>query len=315
MTCGSAGRRAGPIRTGLVAVVALLLLVGCTRDGEDPAPDPGGRKASIRVASFDFSESQLLAEVYAAALERRGFRVTRVTALGPREVVQPALVRGLVDVVPEYAGSILRFLTAADGPAPVPAGRNLADQLRAALAGRGLVPLRLATAQDSNGFAVTSAFAAKHRLRRLSDLVPLAAGLDFGGPPECPQRPYCLPGLRARYGLAFKSFVPMPTRAATAEALAAGEISVGMLETTDGRLRRSGLVLLADDRRLQPPENVVPVLRREMLSRYGPRLAATLDAVSARLSTAALVELNRQVELQGRPASRAAADWVGRHLS
>lgn len=307
-----ARRRAG--RIAAAAAALMLLLAGCTDGPDEKATDRNGTRAAIRVASFDFSESQLLAEVYAAALERRGFSVTRLSGLGPREVVQPALERGLVDVLPEYAGSSLRFLAAADDTAAVPAAASVPGSLRAALARRALVPLSWAAAQDQNGFAVSSAFAARHGLRRISDLQSLAPSLAFGGPPECPQRPYCLPGLQSRYGLAFRTFVPMPTRAATADALATGEIAVGMLETTDGRLQRSGVVLLADDRRLQPPENVVPVVRRATLDRYGPRLAAALNAVSARLDTAALVNLNRQVEVQGRPAGRTAAEWVAANV-
>ena len=125
------------------------------------------------------------------------------------------------------------------------------------------------TAEDRNGVAVSAAFATGHPLSRLSDLVPLAAGLTFGGPRECPQRPLCLPGLTEVYGLHFGEVRNMPSRAATVEALVAGQIQVGLLETTDARLEQAPVVLLTDDRALQPHENVVPLVRAAVLDRLG----------------------------------------------
>jgi osmoprotectant transport system substrate-binding protein len=305
----SRGRR---LRVLLGFVTTVVLLAGCS-DGNSPARSGG----TVRVASFDFDESRTVAEVYAAALRRSGFPVQLIDGIGSREIVEPALEHALVDVVPEYLGSAVAFLSAADG-ATVPAtGTAPTDatalvSLRSALAGRGLVALHPAPAQDRNGVAVTAATARARGLRRISDLQPLAARFVFGGPPECPQRPYCLPGLRSRYRLGFASFAPMPTRAVTAEALLTGEIQVGMLETSSAELAGGRLVLLRDDAGLQPAENVVPVLRRRVLTDYGPRLAATLDAVSARLSTATLIALNRAVEVDGVPAARVAAAWVTR---
>ena len=133
--------------------------------------------------------------------------------------------------------------------------------------------LDAAAAEDQNGFAVSTAFAAEHGVSRLSDLAPLAGGLTFGGPPECPQRPLCLPGLEEVYGLHFGEVRNMPSRAATVEALVAGQIQVGLLETTDARLAQAPVVLLADDRGLQPRENVVPLVGAAVLDRWGDRLA------------------------------------------
>jgi osmoprotectant transport system substrate-binding protein len=144
---------------------------------------------------------------------------------------------------------------------------------------------------------------------KLSDLAPLAAGLTFGGPPECAGRPLCLPGLRDVYGLRFAGFRPMNSRAATVEALTVGEVDVGLLETTDPRVGTSPVVLLVDDRGLQPHENVVPLVRTAVLGRQGDRLRAALDDTSARLTTPALVALNRAVELEGLTPAAAATRW------
>lgn len=288
----------------------VLLLTGCTGGGGAPAPTAG-----IRVASFDFAESRLLAQVYAQALRRGGYPVAPLLGLGPREIVAPALEQGFADLVPEYSGSALRFLTGAPPPSSAGPGQGLEQHraLRAALAGRGLTALTPAPGQDQNAVVVSRPTAERLGLRAVSDLGPVADRLSFGGPPECPERPLCLRGLQDRYGLQFRSFVPFTSRPATAEALLAGQLDVGVLETVDPYLAGGLLVLLEDDLDLQPAENVVPVVRAAVLREHGPGLARLLDAVSATLTTPAMVELNRQVALEGRPLDQVAAGWVERH--
>src|SRR3954465_12828473 len=122
-----------------------------------------------------------------------------------------------------------------------------------------------APAEDQNGFAVTTAFGAQHGVGRLSDLKALAPGLTFGGPPDCPDRPYCLPGLEQVYGLTFGKVVAMPSRAATVQQLITGQIDVGLLETTDAQLAVAPIMLLVDDGHLQPPVNAVPRVRHNRL--------------------------------------------------
>ena len=288
----------------------LLLLCAALLACDGPHGPPAEDEADgIRVASFDFIESRVLGELYATALERAGLPVSRRLALGPREVVGPALEQGHVDLVPEYAGSALRFLTSATDPAP----DTVRADLDAALGARGLQALAFAPGQDQNGVVVATRTADQYGLRRVSDLAPVADRLTFGGPPECSERPLCLLGLRDRYGLSFGSFVPFDSRAATAESLLAGEIDVGMLETVDAYLSDGRLLLLHDDRALQPPENVVPVLRRDVLEEHGGQLARTLDAVTATLTTQALVELDRQAVLERRPLDAIARDWLQTH--
>ena len=132
----------------------------------------------------------------------------------------------------------------------------------------------------------------------------------FGAPPECPDRPYCLIGLESTYGLSFGRVEEINTRAATATALQSGEIDVGLLETTDARLADGRFVLLQDDKGLQPRENIVPLVRQRMIDEYGQTLTDAVDAVSARLTTADLVELNRRVEIVGMTPAQVADDWL-----
>ena len=305
-------RAAVPPLLALVAAL-VLALAGCDRGQAPPRPPEDPARPTIRLASFDFPESELLGQVYGQALSQHGFPVEQVVQLGSREVVAPALEQGKIDMVPEYLGSALNFLNDRDRVATADP-RQTHARLEQAFAPRGVSVLAFAPALDRNGFVVSGDLARSHHLERISDLAPLARQLVMGGPPECPQRPLCLKGLQEVYRLSFARFESMPSRAVTAAALQTGEIDVGMIDTTDPSLLRPGadLVQLADDRRLQPADNVVPVLRRELLDLYGPPLVSLVNAVSAQLTTVELTKLNLQVA-DGRPAADAAAAWLQAH--
>jgi osmoprotectant transport system substrate-binding protein len=182
------------------------------------------------------------------------------------------------------------------------------------VAGRGLVAARPAPAQDANAIVVTAATAARYRLRSIADLARGAPRLVFGGPPECPERAYCLPGLQRAYGLRFKAFIPLDAGGPlTLQALQAGNVGVALLFTTDPAIAARHLVILADDRGLQPAENITPLVGRDVIVRYGPRLVALLNTISALLDTGTLRALDAQVELDGhgpRPVARA---WLRVH--
>jgi osmoprotectant transport system substrate-binding protein len=296
----------------LLVLLLLVVLTGCSAADPEPAEPPAGAEGTVRVASYDFAENQILAELYAEALRRAGLSVTVQHGIGTREVVLPALEQGVVDVVVDYLGTALEFV-APGGPAVPREAEFVRAELARVMGQRGATVLSPAAAEDQNGFAVRTAFSEQNAVRRLSDLALVAPDLVFGGPPECPSRPYCLQGLQEVYGLRFGEVRSMSSRAATAEALLAGEIDVGLLETTDARLGDDQLRLLDDDRQLQPRENVVPIVRTEVLEEHGDELRAALDGVSARLDTPDLVRLNRLVALDGRtPAEAAELWWAGR---
>lgn len=283
-------------------LVVLALLAAC---GGSPADAGPPQAAGVRVASYDFPENQTLAEVYAEALRRAGVAVSVQHGIGTREVVFPALEQGVVDLVVDYLGTATEFLEAGAGSVHDQPG-PLREDLAGRLAPRGLTVLAPAAAEDQNGFVVRADLVEQHGVTTLSGLAPLAPGLVFGGPPECAERPFCLPGLRQVYGVQFAEVRSMPSRSATVEALLAGQVDVGMLETTDARLADSSLVLLRDDRSLQPRENVVPIVRAEVADE---RLRAALDAVSAGLTTTDLVGLNRAVAVDGLTPREAARRW------
>jgi osmoprotectant transport system substrate-binding protein len=292
-------------------------LAACTSSTGTASPatgEPGGRPGGvITVGSFDFPESVLLAEIYGQALAAAGFPVRILPDLGPREVVDPALMDGLLQVVPEYAGSALEFFTL--GRRSATANARAANRaLAGSVAGRGLVTARPAPAQDANAVVVTAATAARYRLRSIADLATAAPGLTFGGPPECPGRAYCLPGLKRVYGLHFKAFTPLDAAGPlTLQALTAGYIGAALLFTTDPSIEARHLVVLADDRGLQPAENVTPLVRRDATARYGPRLLTTLNKVSALLDTGTLRALDARVETAGQDARLIAGTWLRAH--
>ena len=297
-------RRAAPT----VVLVLLVLLAACTAAAPDPSPSTGGPDEVLRLASYDFRENQVLVEVYAEAARRAGVPVAVQHDAGTREILAPALSQGAVDVLVDYLGTALAFAS----PDTSPEQRTQTElhaALASALSSRGVAVLRPALAEDKNGFAVTEAFVRRHDVATLSGVAALASDLRFGGPPECPERPYCLPGLRRVYGVEFGEVLSMPSRAATADALIGGQIDVGLLETTDARLAGPGLLLLADDRGLQPHENVVPLVRMDALERWGDQLRTAFDDVSARLTTGGVVRLNREMELQGLSPQEAASRW------
>jgi osmoprotectant transport system substrate-binding protein len=264
----------------------------------------------VAVASFNFPESRLVAEIYAQALEDEGIPVRRELDLGPRELVLPALRQGRVDIVPEYLGTAL---TAA-APA-VTVDRSDPDAVSRALAAAieqwDLRVLSYADAQNQNGLVVTRATAERLAVRTTSDLGRVARRLTLGGPPECPSRRYCLEGLAEVYGLRFAAFVPLAEQSYVRQALKDYVIDVGVLFTTDGILAGDDLVLLDDDRGLQPAENLVPMVRSDVLQAAdGRRVAAALDEVSRRLTTANLRFLNWRVSVAGNGPASEARGWL-----
>lgn len=301
-------RRAGARVTATILLLLPLSVIGCGRDAGPPVTSVLGDD-TITVGSFNFPESEVLAEIYAQALEGRGLRVDRQLDVGPRELLIPALQRGLVELVPEYAGSLLGFFGGTASSDSATTHQRLAVEL----APRGLTALSGAPAEDRNTFAISAITAKSLNVESLSDLTSFAPGMTFGGPTECPERALCLKGLEDVYGLHFKEFIALDTGGPlTAQALNDGTIDVGLLFSSDPTLRVGGLIDLRDDRHLQPAENVTPVVSQVTLERFGPELADTLNAVSALLRTSDLRELNAAMTA-GRSAATVARGWLRGH--
>ena len=205
------------------------------------AQDMVGAGAKIVVGAGNFSESATLAEIYAGVLRAAGYNATTQT-IGNRETYIPALLSGALTIVPEYAGTLTEFLNkqANGANAPALASPNLAATMKALTKlgkAAGLTFGAPAAAQDQNAFAVTTAFAKKHGVKTLSDLAKTCGGLVLGGPPECPTRPFCEPGLTKTYGLDVSAFTSLDAGGPlTKTALLQGKIAVGLVFSSDAAL-------------------------------------------------------------------------------
>jgi osmoprotectant transport system substrate-binding protein len=292
--------------TALGAALLALALIGaaCGEDGSGGGGGGDGEDRTLTVGGVAFAENQIVAEMYAQVLENAGYTVERQTGLESREVLQPAIEAGDIDIAPEYLSSLLLFLdpdAAASGDPE--AARSALEPL---LEERGQSLLDSSEANDTNAFVVTQETADANDLASVSDLAPVAGELTLGGPPECPDRPFCLPGLQDVYGIEFGEFIPLDVGGPlTVEALEGGDIDVGLLFSTSSVIGANGWVVLEDDQQLQNAENITPVVRSEVLN---DEIAGLLDGVSETLTTENITELNGRVEIDGEdPADVAAA--------
>ena len=292
-----------------VAVVAAVgtLVVGCTdSDVGMQRPATGGSDVIVVGVSGDFAENQIVAEMYAQVLEHAGYTVERVLDLRSRESSQNALEAGVIDVKPEYLSSLLLFL---DPNAEASAdAADVARQTAGLLRPEGLTLLTPSAAEDTNQFVANAETAQRFDLTTMSSLAPVSGQLTFGGPPECPQRPFCLPGLHEVYGVLFDDFTPLDAGGPlTVDALKADEVQIGLLFSTDPSIGQNGFVPLADDRHLQDAENITPLIRSEKLN---AEVGDLLDAVSARLSTEKVTELVGEVVIDGRDVAAVANGFL-----
>ncbi|MEN8113865.1 MAG: ABC transporter substrate-binding protein [Actinomycetota bacterium] len=295
-----------PIRRIVVgaAIVAFALIASACGSGDDGTAKDG---PTITIGSANFSENALIAEIYAQALEADGYAVERKFNIGNREIYGPALESGELDLVPEYIGSALFYV----GGTPVSDSETTHSALRVGWESRGVEVLDYAPAQDKNGFAVMKETADSLGLAKVSDLAAHNGTLVLGGPPECPEREFCLKGLESIYGLSFAEFRPLDAGGPiTVAALEGGEIQVGLMFTSDGTILAKGFVLLEDDKGLQPAENVAPAVRKEIVDAYGDDFKKALNEVSKRLTTAELVSLNKFVGIDGQDPEKVAAEWL-----
>jgi osmoprotectant transport system substrate-binding protein len=297
------------VKRAIVVTLALVSLLSCSQ-GSESRQEEQHNANEIVIGSFNFTENQILGDIYATALEQHDYPIARLPDVATREIMEPALEQGVVDFVPEYQGTALTFLELRESPLAISA-QSTYQRLQRELAGRGLIAFRYAPAESKNEVVVSSDTAAQYDLVTISDLEPVAGNMVFGGPPECPSRPLCLAGLEAIYGLEFGSFQPLDAGGPlTAAALRSGEVDAGILFTSSPDLVPGDLTLLVDDRRMQPPENIVPFARREIVETYGGDLVRLVNSISARLSTISLRTLNQRVEVGGEDPLEVARDWV-----
>lgn len=286
-----------------LAALALLAATACTAgpalENQGEVTAPPGDSRHLTVGSAGFTESDLLAQLYALLLEHAGYSADIISVTN-REIYEPALENGQIDVVAEYAATFADWLNAkANGADAPPVGSpDLATtmrELRLLAAPRGLTVLDPGRAVDQNAFAVTAAYAKDHGLRTLSDVGAAKLPVRLAAGDECVQRPYCAPGLRETYGIDVVAVDPKGVGTTQAkQAVQSGQDQMVLTTTTDATLEQFGLVLLEDDKKLQNADYVVPVVNRARAGSAGVRDA--LGRLNTVLTTADLASMNEQVD-------------------
>lgn len=293
------------------SLVLAILVAGCTLGSAGTQQSaPVARAPILTVAGFNFAESSILANIYGRALKQRGHAINYRLNLGNREVVEPALEKGAVDVYPGYAATELEFVNGGKGEASSDMNATM-SKLNSYLSPRGVRALQPSPAVNTNGFAVTRATADRFHLKRTSDLLPVAAGMTLGGPPECPSRPFCQPGLQKTYGLTFKGFKALDAGGPLSKvALEKGDVDVALIFTSDGVIAAKDFVVLEDDKHLQNADNVVPIIRSSAAS---DDVVSLLNDISSKLTTRALIELNQASQLDRQNPDVLAQQWLSGH--
>ncbi|MEU0087079.1 ABC transporter substrate-binding protein [Streptomyces sp. NPDC006274] len=292
-----------------LAVAALTgALAGCGGDSlegeKDSVSSPGGsgKKGTLVVGAAAFTESKVLAELYAQLLRDAGYQ-TSITTVKNRELYEPSLEKGEIDVVPEYAATLAEFLNAkVNGPKateekPVASGDVAATvkALTELAEPRGLKVLPAGEAVDQNAFAVTKEFAEKNRLTSLSDLGDSKLKVKIAAGDECEVRPFCAPGLKKTYGIDVAGIDPKGVGTPQAkQSVKDGVNQMVLTYTTDGTLASYDLVVLEDDKKLQNADNILPVVNAKDAG--SQEIADALAKLTKALTTEDLAEMNRKVD-------------------
>ena len=248
---------------------------------------------TIKVGSKNFTEQYILAEMYAAILEKAGFKVERKINLGGTLIAHQALTTGEIDLYPEYTGTALSAVVKGEMSNDA---QKVYDQVKDFYASQfKLTWLKPTGINNGYVIVVREDTAKQHNLKTLSDLAKVASTLVFGGGPEFPDRKDGLPGLKRVYGAEFKEFKQFAKLGLRYDALQQKEIDIANGAATDWKISAEKLVALADDKGLFPPYFVAPVVRQETLA-ANPKIAELLEAVGPHLDNATMRTLNAQVE-------------------
>ncbi|MET7288348.1 ABC transporter substrate-binding protein [Streptomyces sp. NPDC005573] len=300
-------RNRGAAAVALAAATALL--AGCgSSDGGSDNPLTGGKASdgTVVVGSNNFPESILLADIYGEALKAKGIKVRYKPNIGSRETTYRLLKNGAVSVLPEYNGALLAYLDQKAAPTSV-------EETTSAIEGKldaKLALLKPSAAQDKDSVTVNAATAKKYGLTdksSIADLKDIAGELSLGASPEFQTRHQGLVGLKEVYGLQFKSFKALDVGGPlTQSALRKNAVQAADILTTDPIVAKEKFVVLRDTKNLFGFENVQPLTYKGSVPQKG---ADTLDAVSAKLDTAALLELNAKVQSHQDPLD-VAKEWL-----
>lgn len=297
-----------------VAVVAFgavtVLLAGCSSSSDDTSDPLAGDKAAgdtVVVGSNNFAESTLLADIYGEALKAKGIKVSYKPNIGSRETTYGLLKSGSITVLPEYNGSLLAYL---DAKAAQTSLATVNAAAKAKLDSK-LTLLESSSAENKDSVTVNAATAKEHNLTAtstLADLKDIAPNLVLGGSPEFQTRQQGMLGLESAYGLKFKSFKALDAGGPlTQAALKKNTVQAADIFTTDPTISKEKFVVLQDPKNLFGFANVTPLVYKSGLSQEG---VAALNAVSAKLDTKTLLDLDSQVQLESKDPLDVAKAWL-----
>jgi osmoprotectant transport system substrate-binding protein len=305
-------RRSLIARTMALAATACLALTACggggnplSNGGSGSGSGGGGSSPTIVVGSANFTESQILAEIYAQALQAKGVNVTKKLSIGSREAYMPGLQDGSIDLIPEYTGVLLQYLNKS-------ATETEPDAVYAALQKAlpsTLTVLEKSSAEDKDAVVVTKETATKYNATSIADLAAHCGELTFGGPPEFKTRPDGIPGLQKTYNCTFKDYKALDAGGPlTVAALKNGDVQAADIFTTDASIVANNFVVLQDPKSNFAAQNVVPLINK---SKVNDTITQTLNAVSAKLTTEELTKLNAEASSATKPSPETVAkNWL-----
>lgn len=296
----------------MVALAATTaLLAGCSstdgKSGSNPLTDDKASGDTVVVGSNNFPESTLLADIYGEALKAKGIKVDYKPNIGSRETTYGLIKNGSIKVLPEYNGALLAYL---DQKAKPTTAEATTTAIEAKLDSK-LTLLKPAAAESKDSVTLNAATAKKYHLTEkstIADLKDSAKDLVIGASPEFQTRQQGLVGLKSVYGLQFKSFKALDAGGPlTKAALKKDAVQVADIFTTDPTISKEKFVVLQDPKNLFGFENVQPLVHKGALSQKG---VDALNAVSAKLDTATLLELDTQVQVQSKDPLDVAKAWL-----
>jgi osmoprotectant transport system substrate-binding protein len=278
---------------------------GGTSSSAAPSGQPGKGKPAVTLGDKNFTEEFVLGQLYKQALEAKGFTINLKNNIGSSEVIDKALTSGKIDLYPEYTGVIVQVL--AKNNKPPKSADETYTLAKAFEAKRGFDMLDKTPFFDADALAVKPSYAQKYGLKSTADLKKVPH-FTYGGPPENKTRYQGVVGMKQAYGLNNFTFKPL-TIGLQYQALDSGKIDVAAVFTTDGQLQNTGkYVVLTDPKGIFGFQNVSPVVNKKVLAAQGPEFAATLNAVSAKLTNEAMRKMNAAVDLdKQKPADVASA--------
>jgi osmoprotectant transport system substrate-binding protein len=301
-------------RRGALAGIALATGVALAACGSSSSGGSGGgssnplapkKAAGVVVGSANFPENELLGEIYVLALQAKGIKASPKFNIGAREVYYPEVKKGAITIIPEYNGALLT--TSVDTKSTAATTAEVDAALSAKLPA-SMEILNPSSAQDKDSVTVTQKFAAKYHLSSIAQLKPIEKKITIGGPPEFKSRSDGLVGLKKNYGLTFGGFAPLDESGPiTLKALQDGKVQAADVFTTTPQIITDHLKALADPKFNFAAQNVVPLVYKKGIT---PAIASVLNAVSAKLTTASLLSMDKQIILNHANYSTVAAAWL-----